>query len=103
MISRAQLLAELQAVLRNLEADLLERSESYEVPEVGETLRLDYQQAKTAEHTARSYEEWRSDTITQIASAWVLSCVFARFLEDNKLVEPPRIAGGGERLLTIAG
>lgn len=98
IIDRTKLLTDLQAVLRNLEADLLERSQSYDVPEVGETLRLNYQQAHTAERTAHSYEEWRSDTITQIASAWVLSCVFARFLEDNKLVEPPRIAGMGERL-----
>lgn len=67
--------------------------------ELGETLRSDYQQARTAERTAQSYEEWRSDTITQIASAWVLSCVFARFLEDNKLVDPPRIAGAGDRLV----
>lgn len=98
MIDRTKLLTDLQAVLRNLEADLLERSQSYEVPEVGKTLRSDYQQAKTAERTAQSYEEWRSDTITQIASAWVLSCVFSRFLEDNKLVDPPKIAGAGDRL-----
>jgi hypothetical protein len=99
MIDRTKILTDLQAVLRNLEADLLERSESEEVSEVGETLRSDYQQARTAERTAQSYEEWRSGTITQIASAWVLSCVFARFLEDNKLVDPPRIAGAGERLV----
>jgi len=36
MINRAQLLTDLQALLRKLEADLLERSDSFDVPEVGE-------------------------------------------------------------------
>ena len=41
--------------------------------------------AQSAERTAQSYTEWRSDQITQAAVAWVLSCVFVRFLEDNHL------------------
>lgn len=98
MIDRARLLSDLKGLLRILEVDLLERSESNEVPEVGQTLRAEHQKAKAAERTAQSYEEWRSDYITQIAAAWVLSCVFARFLEDNRLVEPPKIAGPGEQL-----
>jgi len=28
----------------------------------------------------------------------VLTCVFARFLEDNRLVDPPKLSGPGERL-----
>jgi len=98
MINRQQLLSDLQRLLRILETDLLNRSESSEVPEVGQALQAEYQKAKKAERTAQSYEEWRSDYITQIAAAWVLSCVFARFLEDNRLVEPPKIAGPGEQL-----
>lgn len=93
MIDRQKLLSDLQSLLRKLEADLLERSTSNEVTEVGQTLQAEYQNAKKAERTAQSYEEWRSDYITQIAAAWVLSCVFARFLEDNRLVDPPRISG----------
>src|SRR2546425_12042514 len=93
MIDRSRLLSDLQGLLQKLEADLLERSESGEVPEVGQTLQAEYQKAKKAERTAQSCEEWRSDYITQIAAAWVLSCVFARFLEDNRLVDPPRISG----------
>src|SRR6266581_3227973 len=96
MINRTQLLADLQTVLRRLEADLLERSE--EMAPVKEVLRGEHQRARTAERTAQSYEAWRSDYITQIAAAWVLSGVFARFLEDNRLVEPPKIAGPSERL-----
>jgi SAM-dependent methyltransferase len=96
VIHRPQLLADLQTVLRRLEADLLERSE--EMAPVKEVLRGEHQRARTAERTAQSYEDWRSDYITQIAAAWVLSCVFVRFLEDNRLVDPPKIAGPGERL-----
>ena len=98
MIDRQQLLSDLQRLLAALEADLLERSESTEVPEVGQTLRADYERAREAARTAQSYEAWRSDYITQMAASWVLSCVFVRFLEDNRLVEPPKLAGAGDRL-----
>jgi hypothetical protein len=93
MIDRRQLLSDLQDVLETLEADLLERSESGEVPAVGEKLRAEYERAKSAQRTAQNYEDWRSDAITQSAAAWVLSCVFVRFLEDNGLIAPPKIAG----------
>jgi hypothetical protein len=98
MIDRGKLLSDLQSLLRKLEADLLERSESREISEVGQTLQEEHQKAQKANRTAQGYEEWRSDYITQIAAAWVLSCVFARFLEDNRLVDPPRLAGPGDRL-----
>lgn len=98
MIDRQALLNDLQALLKRLEADLLERSESADVPDVGQTLDAEYKRAKKAERTALNYETWRSDAITQAAAAWVLSCVFVRFLEDNGLIEPPKIAGPKERL-----
>lgn len=34
---------------------------------------------------------------TQVAVAWILGCVFVRFLEDNGLVDPPRLSGPGDR------
>ena len=98
MIDRTMLLSDLQKLLQRLEADLLERSESADVPEVGKTLRAEYDRAKTAERTAQNYEDWRTDAITQSAAAWVLSCVFVRFLEDNRLIDPPKIAGPDDRL-----
>lgn len=98
VIDRQQLLSDLQDLLKRLEADLLERSESAEVPDVGETLRAIFEQAKDEERTAQNYEDWRSDYLTQTAAAWVLSCVFVRFLEDNGLIDPPKIAGPDERL-----
>jgi len=98
MIDRQALLTDLQKLLTRLEADLLERSESAEVPEVGEALRAEYDRAKKAERTAQNYPAWRTEWITQAAAAWVLSCVFVRFLEDNRLIDPPKIAGPDDRL-----
>src|SRR5271157_2919847 len=98
MIHRAALLSDLQKLLKKLEADLLERSQSTEISEVGAHLRQEFEEATEANRTAQTFDEWRSDAITQTAAAWVLSCVFVRFLEDNTLINPPRIAGPGERL-----
>ncbi|MEQ9408744.1 MAG: BREX-2 system adenine-specific DNA-methyltransferase PglX [Fuerstiella sp.] len=98
MINRQQLLSDLQDLLKQLEADLLERSESADVAEVGTQLRAEYDRAKQAERTAQNFEDWRADAITQTAAAWVLSCVFVRFLEDNRLIDPPKLAGTGDRL-----
>lgn len=98
MIDRPALLSDLQRLLTRLEADLLQRSESDEVPQVGQRLREEYERAKKAQRTAQNYEDWRSDYTTQLAAAWVLSCVFVRFLEDNRLISPPKIAGPGKEL-----
>lgn len=96
MVDRGLLLKDLQGVLKTIEADLLERSETLE--EVCDRLLDQYELAKKQTRTALSFEEWRSDTIMHIGAAWVLAGVFVRFLEDNELVEVPRIAGTGERL-----
>lgn len=95
MIDRQALLKDLQRLLRQLEADLRERCD---VPEIGATVKAEYDKAKEAERTAQSFEAWRADYITQIGAAWILSCVFARFLEDNRLVDPSKLSGPGERL-----
>lgn len=47
-----------------------------------------HREAVTQEHTAESYDSWRDDHLTQVAVAWILDCVFVRFLEDNGLVDP---------------
>lgn len=98
MIDRQALLKDLSALLKRLEHDLLLRSESADVPEVKKRLQADFAEATKRGRTALNYEDWRSDFIAQIAVAWVLSCVFARFLEDNGLVAPPRISGPGHTL-----
>ncbi|HRF00728.1 MAG TPA: BREX-2 system adenine-specific DNA-methyltransferase PglX [Pirellulaceae bacterium] len=93
MIDRKLLLADLRRTLELIERDLLERSESTEVPEVGATLRREYERARAALRTAQNFVDWRRDAVTQQAAAWVLSAVFVRFLEDNRLIDPPRLAG----------
>jgi len=93
MINRSQLLKELQRLLGRIEADLLERSNLDTLPEVRQSLRSEYEQAKQSERTAQSYEQWRSDYAMHIGAAWILSCVFVRFLEDNALIDPPMISG----------
>src|SRR5689334_558869 len=91
MIDRHRLLADLKPVLKEMEADLRARCD--EVPQIDADLKKEYEQARAADRTGVTYEEWRTDLITQVAVAWVLSCVFVRFLEDNALIAPPRISG----------
>ena len=69
MIDPKALLTDLQTLLKRLEADLLDRNESDEVPDVGRTLHAEHGRAKKAERTAANYEDWRSDAITQTVVA----------------------------------
>jgi hypothetical protein len=98
MIDRTALLEDLKRLVTRVEGDLLARSEDADVPEIASVLRGEYERARAAKRTADTYGKWREDRITQTAVAWVLSCVFVRFLEDNDLIAPPRVAGPGERL-----
>ena len=93
MIDRQQLLSDLQALLRTVEDDLRDRSEDAELPEVSSWLKTQYESAKEAGRTAQTRKSWVDDFVTQVVAAWVLSCVFVRYLEDNALVDPPRITG----------
>ena len=49
-------------------------------------------EARDKERTADSFSEWLDAYITQVAVAWVLTTIFARYLEDNHLISEPRIA-----------
>jgi hypothetical protein len=95
MIQRHALLATLKPAVTALEASIAQRADA--VPEIAEHLALEHQKAVAAERTAMSLEEWRDGEITQAAVAWVLGCVFVRFLEDNRLIDQPLIAGSGAR------
>jgi len=96
VIDGRALLADLQPLRRRLEDDLRERSE--QIADLEQRLREEWQAAKERERTAQTYESWREDTLAQAAVMWLLACVFVRFLEDNALVDPPRLAGPGPRL-----
>ena len=96
MIEAKRLLTDLQRLTKRLEDDL--RRRCAENRSVNESVRAEYNKAKSAGRTSQAYEVWRDEFIIQSAVAWILGCVFVRFLEDNRLVETPRIAGPGERL-----
>ena len=103
MINSSQLLADLQSkstsrttLVKKLEDDLRKRCDRE--PEVDAPLKEQYSAAKAKKRTALTYKAWRDEQLTQIAVAWVLACVFVRFLEDNELVEVPKLSGPGERL-----
>ena len=102
MINPKQLLDDLKGLLRLLEGDIRNRSD--ENSEINEQLITQYRDAFEAKRTAQAFTAWRDDYITQVAVAWILSCVFVRFIEDNRLVDEseskPRvwISGPSERL-----
>ena len=94
MIDRKALLTDLQKFQRTLEDDLRERCG--EVEGVDAKLREQYEEAKKQRRTALAYKPWRDEQLTQIAAAWILGCVFVRFLEDNRLLAAPRLSGPGD-------
>src|SRR5262245_58294 len=96
MIDREALLEDLQALVEDLRDDIRERVE--EQADVGARLREEHRAAREAGRTGEAYETWREEPTTQAAVAWVLGGVFVRFLEDNGLVETPRLSGPGARL-----
>lgn len=91
VINRADLLKNLQSLLPHIEKDILAYSEAN--AELSEHLQSEYRAAVKAERTAEHFVSWRAAQITQAAVAWVLTCVFVRFLEDNGLLTEPVLAG----------
>jgi hypothetical protein len=89
------LTAALKKVVLDLEDDLRERVESQ--PEVLGAWKQEHHAAVSRERTAMSWQEWRDDRVTQAAVAWVLTTVFVRFCEDNRLLKPVWIAGPANR------
>ena len=94
-IDTGRLLADLQRLVQSLKADLLERS--CEVSEVEAGLRAAHRAIAGGGRTAQAFEEWRDDYLEQVAVAWVLACVFVRYMEDNDLIAETYLAGTGDR------
>ncbi|MHB2020120.1 MAG: BREX-2 system adenine-specific DNA-methyltransferase PglX [Candidatus Xenobia bacterium] len=57
-----------------------------------------WERERAAGHTVSTYETWRDEYLTQVAVAWILSCVFVRYMEDNDLLDGVYLAGEKERL-----
>jgi len=96
VIETKRLLNDLQKLARKLEDDMRQRCADHR--DIDDRVRGEYAKAKGAGRTSQAYETWRDEFITQATVAWILGCVFVRFLEDNQLIESPRLAGPGERL-----
>src|ERR1700724_682430 len=86
---------ELRKLVTELAEDLLARSTSDANIDVG--LREAFHQIEPGGRTAQAFEVWREDYLDQVAVAWVLACVFVRFMEDNHLIDECWLAGEKER------
>jgi len=95
VIDRELLLDDTKALVAALVDDLRARTE--EVDEIRSSVRGQYQHARDAGRTDRSYEEWREDLLAQVAVGWVLGTVFVRFCEDNRLYDTPLLSGPDAR------
>ncbi len=91
MLDLAILTSGLERLRNGLEKNILERSQ--DEPSIAEDLHHRYEAAKTAKRTGLAFALWRENEITQAAVAWLLGCVFVRFLEDNQLIEQSWISG----------
>lgn len=91
MIDSKALLDDLQKEVTKLHTDLRARCDAES--SVDAALKTQYDAARAGQRTAHPYKAWREEELTNVAVAWVLACVFIRFLEDNALVETLHLAG----------
>ncbi|XZE35696.1 BREX-2 system adenine-specific DNA-methyltransferase PglX [Pirellulaceae bacterium SH501] len=94
MIDVKTILPELRSLVHMLAEDLLVQAEQ---PQFSQKLRSAYDAFFEEQRISQSYEEWREDYLDQVAVAWVLACVFVRFIEDNGLLDECWLAGEGDR------
>ncbi|RLS84210.1 MAG: BREX-2 system adenine-specific DNA-methyltransferase PglX, partial [Planctomycetota bacterium] len=90
------LLPELKKQVNKLSDDLLARVTTEK--EIKSSFVEVFEQIKKSERTAQAFEVWLEDYLDQVAVAWVLSCVFVRFLEDNELIEQTMLSGDKDRI-----
>jgi hypothetical protein len=91
VIDSQLLLDDLKVEVTKLEDDLRARCDAQ--ADVDAPLKAQYEAARAQKRTALTYKAWRDEELTNVAVAWVLACVFVRFLEDNDLVETLYLAG----------
>ncbi|MEI8257780.1 MAG: SAM-dependent methyltransferase, partial [Deltaproteobacteria bacterium] len=89
----ARFLAAARPVLARLAEDLLARVDAS--PAVAAAVAARHAAEVAARRTADPLAVWRASFVDQVAAAWLLSCVFARVLEDRGLVAAARLAGPG--------
>ncbi len=89
------LIPALQRLAVSIQADLRQRSD--ELADVRATLEAEYARAQKQQRTAQGFAAWREDFLAQVAAAWVLACVFVRYLEDNDLIAERWLGGVDNR------
>ncbi len=94
MTAADTLVADLKQQVLALEADLRDR---LTLPEFHGPWSQEHAAATHADRTAATFTAWADDRLTQAAVSWVLTSVFVRFCEDNRLLTPVWIAGPPER------
>ena len=88
------LLGELKKLRKRLETDL----RSYHAASTGRTaVEAEWREARETKRTGDTFETFFGAALDQAAVHWILALVFLRFLEDNRLLDRPIIAGPGER------
>lgn len=95
VIDSEALLADGKKLVRSLVDDL--RGEATIDPAAAGFIAEQYRGARAAGRTALSASEWVEGLYAQVAVAWFLGCVFARFCEDNGLVDDALLSGPGPR------
>jgi hypothetical protein len=95
MSDSTTMLGDLQKLVIAIQADLRQRSE--ELPDVRTTLEAEHARAQQQQRTAQGFAAWREDFLAHVAAAWVLACVFVRYLEDNDLIAERWLGGTDNR------
>ncbi|MDX8483149.1 BREX-2 system adenine-specific DNA-methyltransferase PglX [Mesorhizobium sp. VK24D] len=95
MVDAGRLLGDLKKLRKRLEEDL----RHYHAASAGRAaMEAEWREARETKRTADTFETFFSAAVDQSAVHWILALVFLRFLEDNRLLDRPIIAGPGERL-----
>lgn len=95
MVDIKSLLPDLRKLVKDLTDDL--RDHGSKTPANAAKLQDEYKQYHDGGRISQSFEEWREDYVEQVAVAWVIACIFVRFIEDNELINEGYIAGEGDR------
>ena len=95
MVDAGRLLEDLKKLRKTLEADLRRH---HTASAARAAIEVEWREAREAKRTADTVETFFGAAVDQAAVHWILALVFLRFLEDNRLLDRPVIAGPDERL-----
>jgi hypothetical protein len=95
MVNAERLLTDLKRLRKKLDEDL----RRHHAGSAGRAaVESEWREARETRRTADTFETFFGAAVDQAAVHWILALVFLRFLEDNRLLDRPLIAGPGERL-----